>query len=202
MKYKGKPVPFRETPYLLWIVLSLPILPMIYQVITSDLSPRTSLRPLISPSGQYGAWLILLALMTTPLSMLFRGKAIPRWLVRNRRYIGVAGFSYAAIHTLFYLGWRGKNMIADVFSISHGSGWVLLLVLIPVAITSTDAWVRRLGPRWKTLQKLVYIGAFLTLLHWVSLHNGRLIPIATASFAPFAALLIYRIARTRNRQRV
>ena len=201
MRYKGKDTPFLETPYLLWILLALPMLPLIYQYLVSEDSYRKALRPLISPTGQYGAWLIILALSATPLNMLLKGRALSRWLIRNRRYIGVAGFFYAAVHTVFYLGWRGKNALPDALSLSMGSGWILLVVLIPLAVTSTDAMVRRLGPRWKKIQRWSYVAGGLTLAHWVTLHNGRLIPTAVISFTPLALLILYRVSHSRRKQR-
>lgn len=197
MNYKGKQVPFLATPYLLWIVLSLPVLPILYEVITFDGSWRLALRTPISPSGQYSAWLIIIALMATPLSMLFRGKSFPRWLVQNRRSFGVAGFSYGILHTVCYLLWRGRRAISEIIEPTYIAAWLLFLILIPLGVTSTDAMVRRLGPKWKALQRWSYVAAVLVFLHWITLHRGDLIPTAIASFVPLVLLVIYRMLHRR-----
>ncbi|HHL20366.1 MAG TPA: iron reductase [Aliiroseovarius sp.] len=198
MRYKGKDTPFFETPYPLWILLALPMLPILRDLAMLDTWTKDALRAPISPTGQYGAWLIIIALMATPLSMLFKGRAFPRWLVRNRRYFGVAGFLYGLVHTVFYLAWRGPLALNDARSISILSGWILLAVLLPLAATSTDGMVRRLGPKWKKLQRWSYVAGALTFVHWITLHRGTLFVIATLSFLPLVLLVIYRLRRSRR----
>ena len=91
----------RLDPWWLWALLSLPALNMLWQA-----APAARDRVLhfpMHPSGEWAARLLIVTLMATPLMMLFKGWRGPRWLVRNRRYFGVAAFGYAAMHTAFYL---------------------------------------------------------------------------------------------------
>jgi len=95
------------------------------------------------------------------------------WPNRLRRPLGLLAFGYAALHFAFYLGvdrfldWRSvaSDLTRRPFVIA---GFAALLLLLPLAITSTDAWVRRLGyARWKALHRLAYAAAGLAVLHFV-----------------------------------
>jgi len=198
MQFKGKQMPIWATPYPLWILLSLPAVPIFLEIATLGSWSDDALRPVVSPTGQYSAWLLIIALMATPLSMLFRGQGFPRWLVQNRRYFGVSAFLYGLLHTVLYLAWRGILALNDIYSVSIFLAWILLLILIPLAFTSTDGMVKRLGPGWKKLQRWAYAAAILTFLHWITLHGGSLIVIATVSFLPLAVLVYYRLKKTRE----
>lgn len=126
--------------------------------------------------GEYLHWtglqathLLFIALSATPLRRLFTRARWVRWLVRYRRDIGVAVFAYAAAHTIAYLQRDPvlTEIIADATTAGILTGWLALLIFLPLAITSTDYSVRKLGRRWKALHRLVYAGALLTLAHWV-----------------------------------
>ena len=66
-----------------------------------------------------------------------------------------------------------------------------VVIFVPLALTSNDHAVRRMGPAWKTLQRTVYLAALFTLAHWVFIHNS--FGGALVHFAPLAALEAYRI---------
>ena len=95
------------------------------------------------------------------------------WPVRIRRTLGLLAFSYASLHLLFYVGVDQAGdpalLLRDVvkrrFMAVGFCAWVLLL---PLAVTSTKGWVRRLGyARWKRLHRLVYVAALLGVAHFV-----------------------------------
>ena len=158
-----------------------------------DMTQPEELRPVIQATGDYAAWLIILALCITPLVRLTRGWSPARWLMKYRRYIGVAAFFYAFAHTYLFILYRGWAVIGDSVRFSIWTGWLALFILVPLTVTSNDAMVRRMGPAWKRLQKWAYAAAVLTFLHWVTLHRGDLIPLAVASFLPLAILTWTRL---------
>ncbi|MAW87580.1 MAG: iron reductase [Phyllobacteriaceae bacterium] len=183
----------RLSPWWLWAVLS--ILPAIWigQAFTSA-NPRI-IHILVHPTGEFAARLLIVTLMITPLTMLFKGTGFARWLRKNRRYFGVAAFGYAALHTLFYLVDKAAvaTVIAELPRLYIWTGWVAFAIFIPLAVTSSDHFVRAMGPRWKSLQRWTYAAAVLTLVHWASLHDWGHPMGAIVHFAPLAALEAWRV---------
>ena len=88
-----------------------------------------------------------------------------------------------------------------IYFISPVLSLLVFLIFIPLAITSTDGWVRKLGTKWKTLQRFVYAAAVLTLLHWAALHDWGGVAPAMVHFAPLALLEIYRVWHVSRRKR-
>lgn len=183
----------RFSPYGLWTLFALPLIAWSWMAMTSS-NPRI-IHMLVHPTGEWAARLLIITMMITPLAMLFRGKGWTRWLKKNRRYFGVAAFAYAALHTIFYLIDRGSlpRVINHLDRTWIWTGWVAFVVFIPLAVTSTDAWVRRLGTWWKPLQRGTYVAALFTLVHWAALHNWEEPAAALVHFAPLAGLEAYRI---------
>ncbi|MFW2543234.1 sulfite oxidase heme-binding subunit YedZ [Primorskyibacter sp. 2E107] len=192
----------RLNPYWLWALLALPPLYWSYQALSSD--NARIIHILVHPTGEWSARLLIITMMATPLVMLFKGWRGPQWLKKNRRYLGVAAFGYAALHTLFYLTDKGSldTIVAEVPRFYIWTGWIAFTIFIPLAITSMDYFVRVMGPRWKTVQRFTYAAAVLTLLHWASLHNWGHPMGAVVHFAPLAALEVYRIWYWVNKRRM
>jgi sulfoxide reductase heme-binding subunit YedZ len=148
---------------------------------------------LLHPSGEWSARLIILALMLTPLSMIFRGRRWTAWLIRRRRDLGVAGFLYALLHLLFYLldMETVQNVLAELGALGIWTGWAAFFLFLALALTSNDASMRALKGGWKKLQRLAYPAAFLTLIHWMFVHDKYLH--ALLNFAPLALLQAWRL---------
>jgi sulfoxide reductase heme-binding subunit YedZ len=182
---------------LLWVLLAIPGLLMIHEYLTSDILPGD----LLHPSGEWSARLMILALMLTPLSMLFRGQVWIQWLIRRRRAFGVAAFGYALLHLVLYVMDMEtvRNILAEIGATGIWTGWAALLLMLPVGLTSNEASMRVLKKGWKRLQRLAYPAALLTLAHWLFIHDGKLA--ALLNFAPLAALEIYRLVRFLARAR-
>ena len=110
---------------------------------------------LLHPSGEFSARFLIVAMMATPLVMLFRGWRGPIWLKKNRRYLGVVFFGYAALHTLFYVIDKGSmgGVISKISRFYIWTGWIAFVIFVPLATTSTDHFVRTMGPWWRTLQR-------------------------------------------------
>jgi len=181
-----------NSPYFFWAILCIPAIPMLLMLTSGE--PR-AIHRLIHPTGEFGARFLIIAMMITPLTMLFKGRSFPRWLMKRRRYLGVAAFFYAAAHTGFYLIDNGVLAYSgtEISKFYIWTGWLAFIIFVPLAITSTDGWIKSLGTKWKMLQRLVYAAAVLTLLHWAALHDwGGLAP-AMVHFAPLALLETYRV---------
>lgn len=183
----------RFSPYLLWLLLALPAFGMVGDVFSAE-STRIYGR-LLHSTGEFSARFMIISMMATPLMLLFKGKSWTRWMVKNRRYFGVAAFAYAALHTLFYILKLNSfdRVISELSDFYIWTGWLAFLIFIPLAATSMDYAVRKLGTWWKPLQRWAYAAAVLTLLHWASLHNwGGWAP-AAVHFGPLVLLSAYRI---------
>ena len=126
--------------------------------------------PVAEIEHRLGLWalrFLMLALAITPLRQL-SGKPV---LARFRRMLGLYAFFYASLHLAAYLGLDLRGYWTQIFEeiakrpyITVGfAAWLLLL---PLAITSTVGWIRRLGRNWARLHRLVYAIGVLAVLHF------------------------------------
>lgn len=183
----------RLSPYWLWLLLALPALGMASELATSS-NPRI-VHTLLHPTGEFSARFLIIAMLASPLALVFKGWRGPRWLLRNRRYFGVAAFGYAALHTVLYVVDVAtlERVLSDLPKLYIWTGWLAFAIFIPLAATSMDLAVRRLGTWWKPLQRWTYAAAALTLLHWAALHNWGGVGPALVHFGPLLALEGYRV---------
>jgi len=133
---------------------------------------RLGANPIEAILDRLGFWtltLLTLSLVPTPAHELL-GLS---WPVRIRRTLGLFAFSYATLHLLWYVGVDQlldlELLVQDVVKRRFMTvGFAAWLLLVPLAVTSTDGWVRRLGyARWKRLHRLVYAAAALGAVHFV-----------------------------------
>ena len=118
-------------------------------------------------TGKTALNLLLLTLLVSPLREWFRSPL----LLRTRRILGVAAFAYALLHFAIYaalelgldFGDLGRELARRPYITL---GFAALLALAPLAATSTDRMMRRLGRRWAALHKLVYPAAILAAWHF------------------------------------
>jgi sulfoxide reductase heme-binding subunit YedZ len=111
---------------------------------------------------------LLLTLTVTPL------RRLTGWneLIRVRRLIGLTAFWYACLHLSTYLIFDQSLDVGEILADIRKHPWVLVgftgfLCLVPLAITSTNGWIRRLGgKRWARLHRLVYLAAIAGVLHY------------------------------------
>lgn len=137
--------------------------------------------------------LLLITLSVTPLRRFFSWN----WLGPLRRMLGLAAFGYLLIHALIYfiLDQSLDPGLIWADTVKHpriAVGFAAWLLLIPLALTSTDRAIRRLGKRWGRLHRLVYPATFLGILHYLmvqklDLREGLLFA------AVFAALMLARL---------
>lgn len=195
---------FRDHRYFIWGLLALPSVPMIAALIEgapgADGAPVTEM--LLHPTGEFSARFLIITMALTPLRMLFPASGFLRWMMKRRRYFGVAAFFYALFHTLLYIVDMGslRAILGEFLALGIWTGWLAMLIFVPLALTSTDAAVRAMGTRWKPLQRTVYVAAVATLLHWIFVHN-TLGP-ALVHFVPLAGLELYRVVKTRRPKRM
>lgn len=117
-------------------------------------------------------------------------------LIRFRRALGILAFVYVLLHLLVWLVLDVQipaQIWADIVKRPYITvGMVAFLLLLPLVATSNDASVRRLGPRWRRLHRLVYPAAMLGALHYVMLAKGfRIEPLLY--LAAIMALLVLRM---------
>lgn len=118
-------------------------------------------------SGLWAVRILLLSLLVTPLRQMLRW---PR-VMQLRRMIGLAALAYALLHLVLYaldLKWDLAKVASEiVLRIYLTIGFVALLGLVALGVTSTDGWVRRLGGRrWQALHRLAYAIGALALVHF------------------------------------
>jgi methionine sulfoxide reductase heme-binding subunit len=191
-----------SSPYAFWALLALPSVGMIEGLVSGGASAER----LLHPTGEFAARFMILAMMITPLRMLFAARHWPDrwllWLMRRRRALGVAAFAYAAAHTVLYIVDMGslQLMLDAFFALGIWTGWAAFAIFLPLALTSNNPAQRLLRSWWKPLQRWVYAAAMLTLVHWIFVHNN--LGAALAHFVPLALLESYRIWKTHLAGRV
>jgi sulfoxide reductase heme-binding subunit YedZ len=144
---------------------------------------------------------LLATLAVTPL------RRLTGWndLQKARRLVGLFAFFYVTLHFLIWIGldqtfaWR--YIIEDIVERPYILiGFTAFLLLVPLALTSTKGWIRRLGKRWVTLHRLVYVAALFGIIHffWVTKADNRW---PTFALGVWATLMTLRLAwwlRTRR----
>ncbi len=144
-------------------------------------------------AGRYALIWLLLSLAPTAIRLL------TGWggLVRVRRALGLYAFFYALVHLGIYVGVDYAFDLPLLAESVRRSPFILagigaFALLVPLAITSTDGWVRRLGRNWKRLHRLVYLAGALVVWHYAwNYKELRAQPLIAATV--LAALLLVRL---------
>ncbi|MGB5836322.1 MAG: ferric reductase-like transmembrane domain-containing protein [Albidovulum sp.] len=116
---------------------------------------------------------------------------------QDHLYIGVASFGYALLHTWFYLLETESvpSILTDLYRFDMVTGWIALLLFLPVAMTSNTPSVHTLGQRWKSVQRLTYAASIIGFIHILSL-NGWSNPWESLIVAsPLLVLEAWRVRR-------
>jgi methionine sulfoxide reductase heme-binding subunit len=159
--------------------------------------------PIAEALNRLGLWTLVLLLATlacTPIKIL-TGWKFP---LRLRRMLGLQAFAYVCLHFVTYLwldqgldfGEIGKDIVKRKFITV---GFTAFVLLIPLAVTSTDGMVKRLGfRRWKRLHRLVYLSATLGVVHFIwRVKSDLRLPLVYATV--LAALLLVRVVDAARR---
>ncbi len=125
--------------------------------------------PWKAATKEVGLWTIRLLLLTLAVTPIGKILAEPR-ILALRRLFGLVTLAYAVLHLVLYAGhenfglWKVASEI--VLRVYLTIGFVALLGLAALGWTSTDGWIRALGPRWKRLHRLIFPVAALGVLHF------------------------------------
>ena len=178
-----------------------PIYVISYQIIFNQLGPE----PVDRIINHFGEWTLIFILLTLSMTPLKKITKSVEW-IKFRRMLGLFTFFYASIHMLSYVGldyrFDFEPLINDVlkkkFIFIGFSAWLLL---IPLAITSSERMVRLLKQNWKKIHRLIYIIGIFGVLHYIWLSK-------TIFFKPLIflivliILLLFRIKITRSASKI
>lgn len=149
-----------------WLALAAPLVWLALRFRRDHLGANP-IEAIILWSGVSTLVLLMLTLAVTPLRRLTGWNEV----VRIRRFLGLTAFGYLCLHFLSYVGldqfFAFDFILADIAKRPFITvGFAAFLLLIPLAVTSTKGWIRRLGRRWQRLHQLVYVAAALGVLHF------------------------------------
>lgn len=142
---------------------------IVYAVLTGGLGANP-VEGMIRELGTWGLRFLLITLAVTPLRQI-TGAA---WLIRLRRMLGLYAFFYVVCHFSAYVVFEQSGSLALIAEDIAKRPYILvgfaaLVTLVPLAATSTNGWMKRLGRRWKQLHRLVYPAAILGVFHFFML---------------------------------
>jgi len=160
---------FRVTKPLVFLLCLLPVMHLLagaFSIAGQSLGANP-IEELLHALGRWGLKILLLTLAITPL----RRWTGWNWLIRFRRMLGLFAFFYIVLHFLVYAildqGLDIEAIVEDVIKRPYITlGMAGLLMLIPLAVTSTKGMMRRLGKRWQKLHRLVYAIAVVAVWHF------------------------------------
>ena len=178
-----------------------PLYVISYQIIFNQLGPE----PVDRIINHFGEWTLIFILLTLSMTPLKKITKSVEW-IKFRRMLGLFTFFYASIHMLSYVGldyrFDFEPLINDVlkkkFIFIGFSAWLLL---IPLAVTSSERMVRLLKQNWKKIHRLIYIIGIFGVLHYIWLSK-------TIFFKPLIflilliILLLFRIKITKSSSKI
>jgi len=151
-----------------------PLAVIVYNFFTNNLTANP-IQAIEQQTGVRALVFLLLSLACTPVSSIFGWKE----LTRRRKALGNYAFLYASIHVTTFIGLDyGFDLGAILRDV--GTKWYIIvglaafLMLLPLAVTSFNYWMKRLGKNWKRLHKLVYVISPLVVFHFLLSVKGDL----------------------------
>ena len=190
----------------LWfLVLALPLAAVCVDVWRETVAPGSGFGPdpAEALTHRLGNWALRMLLLTLAVSSLARLLRRP-WLIRFRRMAGLWAFAYVVLHFTGYLvllaGFDPAAVAADVFKRPYiTAGFLALSLLVPLAVTSTRGWQRRLRQRWQRLHRLIYPAAAAAWIHLLWLSKASFLEPVLYGLA-LALLLAERVWSWRRRR--
>lgn len=183
----------------LWLVAVGPAVWIVFALFTDRLG-ADPIEKVEHLTGQWTLRILAGSLAVTPLIRVTRWG----WLITQRRFLGLAAFFWAVAHLSAYVGldqfFDVGAIVEDVLKHLYITvGMLAFLLLLPLALTSTKASIRRLGgKRWTALHRLVYVAAIAGCIHFLwAVKKDVQEPILYS--AVFALLLVLRFAWRRKR---
>ena len=161
-----------------------PTLVLIWDSVTGGLSVNP-VEDITHRTGNWALRFLLLTLAVTP----FRWLSGWNGAMRYRRMLGLFTFWYASLHFSTYIVFDHffdiRSITDDVIERKYvTAGFLAFILLLPLAVTSTQGWIRRLGKRWLVLHRLVYVAAVAGVVHFL-----WLVKLETSEPLVYAAVL-------------
>jgi sulfoxide reductase heme-binding subunit YedZ len=152
---------------LVFVLSLVPAAYLVYLGLTNDLGVNPA-ETLQLETGTWALRFLVATLAITPLRRLTRWNRV----IQYRRMLGLFAFFYAFVHFLTYLvldqSFAFGQMMADVAKRPFITmGFIAFVLLIPLAVTSTKGWIRRLGREWQVLHRLIYLSAVAASIHYI-----------------------------------
>jgi sulfoxide reductase heme-binding subunit YedZ len=151
----------------------------------------------------FGKWTLIFLCLTLSMTPLRRITKINQWIL-YRRMLGLFVFFYASIHLICYIGLDYQFAWIDIKNdiIKHRYvlvGFLAWLLLLPLAITSSDKMIRKLKKNWKLLHRLIYVIAILGVLHFIWLVKKDITePLIYAAIVSILLILRLNIFRSKK----
>jgi methionine sulfoxide reductase heme-binding subunit len=177
----------------------LPAALLVWRLLNNDLGVNP-VETITHSTGDWALRFLLISLAVTPARKLLNRPE----LIRFRRMLGLFSFFYATLH---FLIWAWLDRLFDVTEMANDfakrpyitAGMVAFFCLLPLALTSTAGWIRRLGgSRWRALHRLAYVAAAAAVVHYYWLVKSD-IRLPALYAAIFALLMLARLIPSRRR---
>lgn len=151
---------------LVFILCLLPFVLLVINALNNELGPNP-VEEIIRTLGDWAIYFILIGLTITPARKVFNLNG----LIRYRRMLGLFAFFYVCMHFLSYIWFDQffsiEDIVKDIIKRPFITiGFISFLLLIPLAITSTNGMMKRLKKNWVRLHKMIYPVSMLVLLHY------------------------------------
>ena len=140
-------------------------------LVTRALTGRLGINPVEDLELTTGIWALRflgITLLVTPVRRLTGWNRI----IQFRRMLGLFAFFYAAVHVAIYIAvdqfFAFPLIVKDVVKRPFITmGFIAFVLMVPLALTSTKGWIRRLGRRWQMLHRLIYVSAICASIHYL-----------------------------------
>jgi sulfoxide reductase heme-binding subunit YedZ len=175
-------------PWLRILVHLLGLLPLVY-LVYAFLANKLTINPIQDLEqilGRIAIYWLVATLAVTPLYTMTGLRDLPP----RRRAVGLYAFLYICLHLLVFLGLDYAFNLAQVWDLVTGKVYLLVgtlavLLLIPLAVTSFDYFIRKMGRNWKRLHWLVYPAVVISILHYGLAQKGDLFTLRGNVLQPF-----------------
>ena len=174
----------RSAKTLVFCLCLVPALVLVWDSVTGGLSVNP-IEDITHRTGDWALRFLLLTLAVTP----FRWLSGWNEVIRYRRMLGLFTFWYASLHFSTYIVFDHffdiRSIADDVIERKYvTAGFLGFVLMLPLAVTSTQGWIRRLGKRWSVLHRLIYVAAVAGVVHFL-----WLVKLETSEPLVYAAVL-------------
>ncbi|MFP6572276.1 MAG: protein-methionine-sulfoxide reductase heme-binding subunit MsrQ [Vicinamibacterales bacterium] len=174
----------RSAKTLVFCLCLVPALVLVWDSVTGGLSVNP-IEDITHRTGDWSLRLLLVTLAVTP----FRWLSGWNEVIRYRRMLGLFTFWYASLHFSTYIVFDHffdiRSIADDVIERKYvTAGFLGFVLMLPLAVTSTQGWIRRLGKRWSVLHRLIYVAAVAGVVHFL-----WLVKLETSEPLVYAAVL-------------